>query len=334
MQVHILDDWFDTLRKLSCFAQLARHEVKVWTDQAQDEEALAERLRDAEALVLFRERTQITRSLLEKLPKLKLISGRGAYPHVDLSACTERGILFCSKTGGAGQDNTNYAAAELTFALILSALRDLPQQMQSVKAGQWQAGVGKSLRGRTLGIYGYGRIGKAVAHYAQAFAMRPVFWASPEGLVRAQDAGAEVAPNRETFFATSDIVSLHLRLTPETQNLITARDLAEMRPDSLLVNTSRAGLIARGALLSALQAGRPGKAALDVFDEEPLTDASDPLLSHPNVIATPHIGFVTEDEFDKQFADSFAQVNAYAEGAPINLINPEVWTRSLAPDAK
>ena len=326
MKVHILDDWFDTLRKLSCFSLLAsppsaiRHEVKVWTDHA-DEATLAERLKEAEALVLFRERTKITRSLLEQLPNLKLISGRGAYPHVDLAACSDNKVLFCSKTGG---DGANYAAAELTFALMLCAMRQLPQQMESVKAGKWQMGVGRSLRGRTLGLYGYGRISKAVAHYAEAFGMQVVFWASEDGLTRARNDGVQTATRREDFFASSDLVSLHLRLVPATQGVITATDLAQMKPDSVLVNTSRAGVIESGALLTALKAGRPSTAALDVFDTEPLTDPKDPLLSHPRVIATPHIGFVTEDEFNKQFSDIFEQINAYAQGAPIHVINSEL----------
>ncbi len=323
MKVHILDDWFDTLQGLPCFEKLSRHDVKVWTDHVEDTSELAARLQEAEALVLFRERTKITRDLVEKLPNLKLVSQRSVYPHVDVSACSDSGVLLCSNMHGG---TPSYAAAELTWALIMAGMRDLPAQMASVKAGRWQAGVGKTLRGRQLGLYGYGRIARAVAGYAEAFGMNVVWWSSDEGRAKAQADGVRVAASREAFFGNSDVVSVHVRLKPNTRGIITASDFSQMQPRALFVNTSRAGLIAPGALLDALNAGRPGKAAIDVFDTEPLTDPNDPLLSHPNLIATPHIGFVTEDEFDLQFADIFDQVNAYAEGAPIHMINPEVWT--------
>ncbi|WP_417526279.1 D-2-hydroxyacid dehydrogenase family protein [Marinovum sp.] len=323
MKVHILDDWFDTLRGLPCFRLLDGHDVTVWTDHVADEAALADRLQDAEALVLFRERTKVTRGLLERLPNLKLISQRSVYPHVDVPACTDQGVLLCSNMHS---DTPSYAAAELTFGLILAAMRQIPQQMASAKAGTWQMGVGKTLRGRTLGLYGYGRIAGAVADYARAFGMNVVWWASDEGRARAEADGETVADSRAAFFADSDVVSLHVRMKPATKGIVTAEDLAQMKPGALFVNTSRAGLIAPGALLDALNAGRPGMAAIDVFDQEPMTDPSDPLLSHPNLICTPHIGFVTEDEFDLQFTDIFEQVNAYAKGAPIHMINPEVWT--------
>lgn len=324
MKVHILDDWFNTLRSLPCFGLLKDHDVTVWTDHEPDEAALARRLQDADCVVLFRERTPVTRTLLEKLPNLRMISQRGAHPHVDVQACTDHGVLLCSNKGA---DGANYAAAELTFALILAAMRQLPQQMASAKAGGWQMGVGRTLRGRRLGLYGYGRIGRVVADYARAFGMEVTWWSSSAGRARARADGEIVAPSRDAFFAQSDVVSLHLRLAPETRGIITDQDLARMSDRAVLVNTSRAGLIAPGALLHALNAGRPGMAALDVFDNEPLTDPSDPLLSHPNVIATPHIGFVTEDEFDKQFSDIFEQVNAYAAGHPIHMINPDVYAR-------
>ncbi|WP_417259393.1 D-2-hydroxyacid dehydrogenase family protein [Celeribacter sp.] len=324
MKVHILDDWFDTLRGLPCFDLLNGHDVTVWTDHQPDEAILADRLQNAECVVLFRERTKVSRGLLERLPRLRLISQRGAYPHVDVAACTDNGVLLCSNKGA---DGANYAAAELTFALILSAIRQLPQQMASAKAGGWQMGVGRSLRGRRLGLYGYGRIGRVVADYARAFGMEVVWWGSDAGRARAKADGEIVAECRAAFFGTSDVVSLHLRLTPETRGSITAEDLGAMSPRAVLVNTSRAGLIAEGALFQALNAGHLGAAAVDVFDTEPLTDPADPLLSHPKLIATPHIGFVTEDEFNKQFTDIFAQVNAYAAGAPIHMINPSVYAR-------
>ena len=322
MRVHILDDWFDTLRSLPCFARLDGHDVTVWTDHVADAARLAKRIADAEALILFRERTAVTRDLLERLPRLRLISQRSVHPHVDLEACSERGVLLCSNMHA---NTPSHAAAELTWALVLAGMRDLPAQMRSAKEGRWQAGVGKTLRGRAIGLYGYGRIGRAVAGYAKAFGMRVAWWSSEEGRARAAADGETLAESREAFFADSDVVSLHVRLKPATRGIVTRRDLGLMRPDALFVNTSRAGLVEPGALLAALDAGRPGMAAVDVFDDEPVTDASDPLLSHPRLIATPHIGFVTEDELDLQFADIFDQVSAFAGGAPINMINPEAW---------
>lgn len=323
MKVHILDDWFDTLRGLPCFRLLDGHEVTVWTDHVAEAAVLADRLAEAEALVLFRERTQVTRDLLQRLPNLRLISQRSVYPHVDVPACSEAGVLLCSNMHS---DTPSYAAAELTFGLILAAMRQIPAQMTSAKAGQWQMGVGKTLRHRTLGLYGYGRIGREVANYARAFGMKVVWWGSESGRARARADGQTVAASRAAFFAQSDVVSVHVRLKPETRGMITAQDLARMQPGALFVNTSRAGLIAPGALLAALDAGCPGMAAVDVFDSEPLSDPNDPLLSHRNLICTPHIGFVTEDEFDLQFTDIFEQVNAYAAGQPVHMINPEAWS--------
>jgi D-3-phosphoglycerate dehydrogenase len=317
--VHVLDDWSDTLRHLPCFAQLAGHEVTVWTDHAEGD-GLAARLQGAEALCLFRERTPITAALLDALPDLRLISGRGAWPHVDVAACAARGVAFASRKPA---EVPNHAAAELTWALILAALRDLPGQMASLRGGHWQSGVGRTLRGKTLGIYGHGRIGRLVAGYAAAFGARVLWWGSDTGRARVRAEGGEVAASRAAFFAQADIVTLHLRLTPATQGIVTAADLALMPPRAILVNTARAALIAPGALLAALNAGRPGLAALDVFGDEPLTDPADPLLSHPRVMATPHIGFVTEEEFDLQFSDVFAQVAAFAAGRPIHLVTPE-----------
>ena len=320
MKVAILDDWFDTLRGLPCFAKLAGHDVTVFTDHVEDAETLAARLAGYDALVLFRERTKITGELLDRLPDLRLISQRSVYPHVDVPACTRNGVVLSSNMHAG---TPSYAAAELTFGLILAGMRQIPQQMASLKAGNWMMGVGKTLRGRRLGLYGYGRIAGAVAGYAEAFGMSVVWWSSEAGRARAAADGAQVARSREAFFGESDVVSVHVRLKPETRRIITAADLGAMRADALFVNTSRAGLIEPGALLAALDAGRPGMAAIDVFDTEPLHDADDPLLAHPNLIGTPHIGYVTEDEFDLQFSDIFDQINAFAEGAPIHVINPD-----------
>lgn len=320
MKVHILDDWFDTLRTLSCFEKLREHEVTVWTDHEPDPTRLAERVREAEALVLFRERTRVGEDLLARLPNLQLISQRGAYPHVDVAACTAYGISLCSNMSA---DGPNYAAAELTLALMLGSYRQLPEQVASLRAGRWQMGVGRTLRGRMLGLYGYGRIANAVAGYAEALGLRVQWWGSEAGRARALADGMQLAPSRADFFATSDIISLHVRLTPETRALVTADDLAAMSPRSLLVNTSRAGLIAPGALEAEIARGRI-HAAVDVFDTEPLRGTDNILLTHPNVLPTPHIGFVTEEEFDHQFGEIFDQINAFARGAPIHVINPDV----------
>ena len=321
MNVHILDDWFDTLRTLACFAKLETHDVTVWNDHVDDPDLLALRLIDAECLVLFRERTAITRVLLQRLPNLKLISQRSVYPHIDVEACSDHGVLLCSNMHS---DTPSYAAAELTWALILAAMRQLPAQMASLKAGSWQSGVGKTLRGRRIGLYGYGRIARQVARYAEVFGMQVLWWGSEAGRQRASDDGHAVAKSRQEFFEICDVISVHVRLKPATRSAITRNDLMSMSPHSVFVNTSRAGLIEPGALLAALDTGRPSAAAIDVFDSEPLTNIQDPLVNHARVIATPHIGYVTEDEFDVQFSDIFDQINAYADGAPIHAVNPEV----------
>ena len=327
MKVTILDDYFDTLRHLPCYARLDGHEVTIWNDHLQETDALAARLADTEALVLFRERTRIQADLLARLPKLELISQRSVYPHVDVDACTANGVLLCSNMHS---DTPSYAAAELTFGLILAAMRQIPQQMAALKAGTWQIGVGRTLRGKTLGIYSYGRIGAAVAGYGRAFGMRVLVWGGEASRQRARDDGFETAASREEFFSGCDVVSLHIRLKPETRGIVSAADLALMHPDALIVNTSRAGLIETGALEAALAAGRPGMAAVDVYDEEPVAGGAHPLLAMPNVVCTPHIGFVTQDEFELQFGDIFDQVVAYAAGEPINMINPEVWQQRNA----
>ena len=312
MKVHILDDWFDTLRGLPCFDLLAGHDVTVWTDHEPDPERLAARVAEAEALVLFRERTKIGDALVSRLPNLQLISQRSVYPHIDVAACTRAGVLLCSNMHS---DTPSYAAAEHTLALILASYRQIPEQVASIRAGGWQMGVGRTLRGRRLGLYGYGRIARAVAEYARAIGLEVSYWASEAGRERAASDGAPLAKSREAFFATNDIVSLHVRLKPETRGIITADDLSAMSDRALIVNTSRAGLIAPGALEAEVARGRIF-AAVDVFETEPLTDTAHPLLTHPNVLPTPHIGYVTEDEFDLQFTDIFEQVNAFAAGAP------------------
>jgi D-3-phosphoglycerate dehydrogenase len=321
MKISILDDYYDTLRTLPSFARLKGHDVTIWNDHVEDTDTLAERLRDTEALVLFRERTQIRTPLLERLPKLKLISQRSVYPHIDVDTCTRLGIILSSSQHPG---TPSHATAEMTWALILAAMRKIPQQMASLQAGNWQMGVGSTLRGKTLGIYGYGRIGGAVAGYGRAFGMKVLVWARPQTLEAAKQDGYAVAPSKEAFFAECDVITLHMRLVDATRHIVKAADLAHMKPTALLVNTSRAPLIEPGALVEALRKGRPGMAAVDVFEREPVTDKNHPLLTMPNVICTPHVGYVTNEEYETQFIDIFDQINAYAAGKPINVINTDV----------
>jgi D-3-phosphoglycerate dehydrogenase len=324
MKVSILDDYGDTLRTLACFTKLAGHEVTVWNDHVQDVDTLAQRLKDTEALVLIRERTQIRAPLLVRLNKLKLISQRSVYPHIDIDACTRRGVIVCSNLHPG---TPSYATAELTWGLILAAARQIPQQAAALKAGNWQIGVGHTLRDKTLGIYGYGRIGSVVAGYGKAFGMKVVVWAREASLARALSDGCGVAVGKRAFFEQCDVISLHMRLVEATRGIVTAADLARMKPTALIVNTSRAPLIEPGALEGALRAGRPGMAAVDVYEEEPVLDPRYPLLTMENVVSTPHIGYVTRDEYEIQFADIFDQIIAYCDGRPINVVNPEALRR-------
>jgi D-3-phosphoglycerate dehydrogenase len=322
MKVSILDDWFDTLRTLPCFAKLAGHEVTIWKDHVEDEDELARRLVETEALVLIRERTPIRAGLVDRLPRLRLISQRSVYPHIDIDACTRLGIVVSSSQHPGVP---SYATAELTFALILAAMRRIPQQMASLKAGHWQMAVGATARGKTLGIFGYGRIGRQVAEYGRVFGMNVVIWAREASRAKARAEGWATAASKEAFFENSDIMTLHLRLVEATRHIVSSSDLVRMKPTALIVNTSRAPLIAPGALVAALKSGRPGMAAVDVYDEEPLRDPQNPLLQMDNVICTPHIGYVTREEWQAQFADVFDQINAYASGSPINVVNPEAY---------
>jgi D-3-phosphoglycerate dehydrogenase len=325
VKVAILDDYFDTLHTLRCFAKLAPFEVTVFNDHVEEVDVLAERLKETEALVLIRERTKIGAALLSRLPRLRLISQRSVYPHIDVDACTRLGVIVSSSQH---EGTPSYAAAELTWALVLAAMRQLPQQVEALRAGRWQSGVGRSLRGQTLGIYGYGRIGGVVAAYGRAFGMNVRVWAREASRMRAQREGYAVSASKEAFLEECDVLSLHMRLVDATRGIVTEADLARMKPTALLVNTSRAGLIEAGALLRALEAGRPGMAALDVYEQEPLRDPGHPFLAMENVVCTPHIGYVTRDEYEIQFTDIFDQILAYAAGAPINVVNPDAWARA------
>ena len=328
MHITILDDYQNTIRTLPSFAKLAGHDVAVWTDHVVATDALVDRLRETEALVLFRERTPIRADLLDRLAKLRVISQVGWYPHIDIGACTRRGVIVSSHMMPG---LPSYATAELNWGLIIAAMRKLPQEHAAMRAGRWQAfPPGMGLRGKTLGIYGYGRIGPVVAGYGKAFGMKVLVWSREASLEQARADGFATASSRDALFTASDVLSIHLALNDATRGIITAADLARMKPSALIVNTSRAGLIAPGALAAALRNGRPGMAALDVFDHEPVSPADEPLLTMDNVVCTPHIGYVEQAGLDGMFGVSFDQILAYARGAPINVVNQEALTRHSA----
>ncbi|MBI2162291.1 MAG: D-2-hydroxyacid dehydrogenase family protein [Candidatus Rokubacteria bacterium] len=325
MNVTILDDYQDTIRTLACFRKIAGHSVTIWNDHTKDVDVLARRLKDTEALTLLRERTPCRAPLIERLDKLRIISQVSVYPHIDVEACTRRGVIVSS---AALPGRPSHATAELTWGLIIAALRRIPQEMAALRAGKWQAyPVGTGLRGRTLGIYGYGRIGAVVAGYGRAFGMSVLAWGREASLAKARQDGHAVAPSKDALLAESDVLSLHLRLIDATRGIVTAADLARMKPTALLVNTSRAGLIEPGALEAALRAGRPGLAAVDVYEEEPVLGARHPLLAMDNVVCVPHLGYVERDGLETMFSTIFDQILAYASGKPINVVNPEVLAR-------
>jgi len=320
MNIAVLDDYQDTIRTLTCFSKMAAHRVTIWKDHTKDVDALADRLKDAEAIALIRERTPIRAPLLERLDKLRLISQVGVFPHIDAEACTRRGVLI-SSSPMPGQPS--YATAELTWGLVIAAVRRVPQEMEALRAGRWQAWpIGTGLRGKTLGILGYGKIGAVVAGYGKAFGMKVLVWGRPTTMEKARADGHTPASSREAFYSESDVVSLHVRLLPETRGMVTLADLALMKPTSVMVNTSRAGLIAPGALEAALKAGRPGMAAVDVFEDEPVLGAKHPLLALDNAVCVPHLGYVERDSLEQMFNTIFDQILAYAAGRPINVMNP------------
>jgi D-3-phosphoglycerate dehydrogenase len=323
MKITVLDDWQNTVRTLPAFAKVAGHDVTIWNDHTKDDDALARRLADTEALCLIRERTPIRAPLLERLDRLRIISQIGVFPHVDLAACTKRGVIMSSLTGAGG--GPSYATAELTWGMVIGAFRNIPQEVAALKAGKWQAyPIGIGLRGKTLGIWGYGKIGAVVAGYGRAFGMKVLAWGRESSLAAARAAGDTPVRSKDELLEQSDVVSIHVRLIDATRGMVTAADLARMKPTALFVNTSRAGLVAPGALEAALKAGRPGMAAVDVFEEEPIPPAGHPLLKLDNVLALPHLGYVERDGLEHQFRTIFDQVVAYAAGKPINVQNPEV----------
>ena len=328
MNIVILDDYQDAVRKLQCASRLEPYQAKVYTNTVKGLGQLAVRLKDADVIVLNRERTHVPRQLIEKLPKLKLIVQTGRVgPHIDVDACTERGIAVAEGTGSP------VAPAELTWALIMAAMRRLPQYIGNLKHGAWQQSglktgsmpanfcIGSVLNKRTLGIWGYGKIGRLVAGYGKAFGMRVVIWGRPPSLERAILDGFEAAASRDDFFTQCDVLSLHLRLTEETQGVVRADDLGRMKPTALLVNTSRAELIEPDALISALNRGRPGLAAIDVFETEPILQGH-ALLRLENCICTPHIGYVEQDSYELYFGAAFDNVINFIKGTPTNIVNP------------
>lgn len=325
MNITILDDYQDTIRTLACFGKVAGHRVTIWNDHTKDVDVLAARLKDIEALTLLRERTPIRAPLIERLDKLRIISQVSVYPHIDVEACTRRGVIVSSYMAPG---RPSYPTAELTWGLIIAALRRIPQEMAALRAGKWQAfPIGTGLRGKTLGIYGYGRIGAVVAGYGKAFGMNVLAWGREASLAKAREDGHAVAVSKDALFAESDVLSLHLRLIDATRGIVTAADLARMQPTALLVNTSRAGLIEPGALEAALRAGRPGMAAVDVYEDEPVLGAKHPLLAMDNVVCVPHLGYVERGGLETMFSTIFDQILAYASGKPINVVNPEVLAR-------
>ncbi|WP_338665163.1 D-2-hydroxyacid dehydrogenase family protein [Pararoseomonas sp. SCSIO 73927] len=318
MKIAVLDDYADAFRTAPAFARLSEHEVTVFRDTEKEPEALIARLAGMEALVLTQQRSPLPAAVIERLPRLRFIMETGRHTgHIAIDACTRQGVVV--STGGAGGPD---ATAELTWGLILAALRHIPEEARRLREGQWQAIAGTGLKGRTLGIYAYGRIGAMVARVGAAFGMRVLCWGREGSLQRARDDGYEVAANREALFAESDVLSLHIVLNDATRGIVTAADLARMKPGALLVNTSRAPIIAPGALLAALEAGRPGRAAVDVFDDEPVLGASDPLIGLPNILCTPHLGYATRGVFDALYEVAVDRLLAFAAGAPVDVANP------------
>ena len=324
MKVAVLDDYQNVFRTLKCFSRLAGLDVQIFHDTPKDQAAFIDRLKDFDAVLLTQQRTSMPRAIIEKLPKLRLISQTGRnVAHLDLAACTEHGVAIASKAGGGDPSST----AELTWGLILSALRHIPTEVEQLKAGRWQTTIGTGLKGKTLGIYAFGKIGSVVAVVGKAFGMRVICGGRDASLTRAGEAGFEVAASREEFFQTSDVVCLHIPLNAETRGIIKAEDLALMKPTALLVNTSRAPLIQEGALVAALKAGRPGMAAVDIYESEPVLGGNHPLLKMDNVVCTPHLGYVERNSYEGLFSLAIDQIVDFAHGKPSNILNPEALGR-------
>lgn len=324
MRIAVADDYQNLFREAPNYAALAAHEVITYSEPVKDVPTLTARLREADIVVLTQQRTRFPAALIEQLPRLTFISQTGRNTgHVDIAACSGRGIVVSAIGGGYP-----HSTVELTWGLIIGALRHIPFEAARLKSGQWNTRIGTCLHGLTLGIYAYGRIGKLVADVGRAFGMNILCWGRAASTERARAAGLAVATSRAAFFAQCDVLSLHLPLREETRGIISAADLALMKPTSLLVNTSRAGIIETGALVEALRRGRPGFGALDVFDDEPVLGADDPLVSLPNALCTPHLGYVTRETLLHHYQDAIDQIVAFCAGTPINVINAEAVARN------
>jgi D-3-phosphoglycerate dehydrogenase len=324
MKIAVIDDYQNAFRTLACFSRLKGHEVAVFTDTEKDPAKLAARLQDADIVLLTQQRSRFPRAVVERLPKLKLISQTGRnIGHIDVAACTEQGVLV----SGAGGGNPN-PTAELTWGLIVSALRSIPYEAQRLKEGHWQSTVGDGLKGKTLGVYAFGRIGGIVARVGKAFEMRVVCFGREGSTARAREAGFGVAASRDEFFANADILTLHLPLNAETRGIVKRADLARMKPTALIVNTSRAPLIEEGALAEALRQGRPGRAAVDVYEDEPVLGANHPLIKMPNVVCTPHLGYVEKSTYESYYGTAVDNIVAFIAGKPVNVHNPEALKKA------
>lgn len=323
MRIAILDDYQDAARKLACFSKLKGHDFVSFTDHVRDPAELGRRLDGVEALVLIQQRCRMPREVIEALGTVKLISQTGRRTaHIDLDACTGKGIAVCA--GGVGNSITT---AEFTWGLLLAAVRNIPLEVEALKAGRWQSTLGTQLHGRTLGVYAYGKIGSLVAGYGRAFGMKVVCWGREGSTARARQNGFEIAASREAFFESCDFITLHLPLNRQTRGIVTAADLARMQPHAILVNTSRSGLVGDQVLANALAKGRPGRAAVDVYDDEPVLDANHPLLRLSNCLCTPHLGYVEQDTYESYLGSAFDHIVAYAAGKPINVVNPAALER-------
>ncbi len=318
LKIAVLDDYQDVFRTIPAYERLADHEVVVFRDTEKNVAKLAERLKEADVVVLTQQRSAFPRALVQQLPALQLIAQTGSHQdHFDIAACTERGVAIAAK--GGGQLNST---VEMTWGLILASMRHIPQEVQALKQGQWQTTLGNALAGKTLAIFGLGNIGSMVARVGAAFGMKVTCWGRENSLARAKEEGYQVPENREAFFEGADVLSLHIPLAPSTHGIVKAADLARMKPTALLVNTSRARLIEDGALLAALQRGRPGRAAVDVYETEPVTGGQHPLLSLPNALCTPHLGYHVRELYDSLYTHVVDNILAFAAGHPINLLNP------------
>jgi D-3-phosphoglycerate dehydrogenase len=323
MIIAIPDDYQQLVATLDCYAQLAGHDVRVFQGPARADDELARQLNDAEAIVLIRERTSITRELIGRLPRLRHIAQTGrSTQHIDVAACTARGI-----TVSAGTHASAHTIAEYTWALILASRRHIVGQVQTMRRGEWLSRLGLGLHGKTLGVHGFGKIGSLVAQIGKGFGMRVITWGGDESRRRALAAGCEFAASKNALYAQSDVLSLNLRLSDRTRHSITAEDLDAMQSSSLLVNTARADIIVPGALVAALKRGRPGYAAVDVYENEPVLRGEHPLLKMDNVLCTPHSAWIEQEMFESYFGEAFANLVKFAQGTPTNLVNPTAVQR-------